>query len=62
MRRNKFKKIFVVILTLLLTVISCGDNKTQSSDNLNWTTDLGKAIELAKTEHKAVLVNFTGSD
>ncbi len=47
---------------LLLTVISCGDNKTQSSDDLNWTTDLGKAIELAKTEHKAVLVNFTGSD
>ena len=56
------KKLFVVILTLLLTVISCGDNKTQSSDDLNWTTDLGKAIELAKTEHKAVLVNFTGSD
>jgi len=56
------KKIFVVILTLLLTIISCGDNKTQSSDDLNWTTDLGKAIELAKTEHKAVLVNFTGSD
>ncbi len=56
------KKIFVVILTLLLTVISCGDNKTKSLDDLNWTTDLGKAIELAKTEHKTILVNFTGSD
>ncbi len=56
------KKIFVVILALLLTAISCGDNKTKSSDDLNWTTDLGKAIELAKNEHKAVLVNFTGSD
>ena len=40
--------------------ISCGSKQT--SDELNWTTDLGKAIELAKKEHKAILVNFTGSD
>lgn len=56
------KKISLIIFTLLLTVISCSDNKTQTSGDLNWTTNLGKAIELAKTEHKAVLVNFTGSD
>lgn len=40
--------------------VSCGNK--HSSDELSWNTDLGKAIELAKTEHKAVLVNFTGSD
>ena len=43
-------------------MLACSDNKTQTSDDLNWTTDLGKAIETAKVENKAVLVNFTGSD
>jgi protein disulfide-isomerase len=55
------KKITLVLLTLLFFVIACG-NKTQTSDDLAWTTDLGKAIETAKEENKAVLVNFTGSD
>jgi protein disulfide-isomerase len=59
---NILKLTTSIILTLLLFVFACNDNKTQTSDNLNWTTDLGKAIEKAKTEHKAVLVNFTGSD
>lgn len=27
-----------------------------------WMTDLGKAVEKAKTENKSVLVEFTGSD
>jgi len=56
------KKITLILFTLLFSVIACSDNKTQTSDDLIWTTDLGKAIETAKTENKAVLVNFTGSD
>jgi len=56
------KKITLVLFTLLFFAIACGNNKTQTSDNLNWTTDLEKAIEKAKAENKAVLVNFTGSD
>ena len=53
------KAIFLLsLITVMFT--SCGNNQT--SDELNWTTDLGKAIEKAKEENKAVLVNFTGSD
>ena len=56
------KKVTLFLFTLLFFVLACSDNKTQTSDDLNWTTDLGKAIETAKVENKAVLVNFTGSD
>jgi protein disulfide-isomerase len=59
---KNLKRATSILLTLLFFLIACTDNKTQTSDDLNWTTDLGKAIEKAKTEHKAVLVNFTGSD
>lgn len=52
----------LLILTLLLITISCGENKTQTPGELNWTTDLSKAIEKGMSENKAVLVNFTGSD
>jgi len=55
------KKITLVWFILLFFVIACG-NKTQTSDELNWTANLEKAIETAKAENKAVLVNFTGSD
>ena len=55
------KKITLVLFTLLFIVIACG-NKTQTSDELNWTANLEKAIKTAKAENKAVLVNFTGSD
>lgn len=56
------KNVILILFTLLFFVLACSDNKTQTSDDLNWTTDLGKAIETAKVENKAVLVNFTGSD
>ena len=56
------KKKTLLALTLLLIAIACGENKTQTSGGLIWKTDLGKAIEQGKAEHKAVLVNFTGSD
>lgn len=56
------KKKTLFALILLLIAIACGENKTQTSGGLNWKTDLAKAIEQGKSEHKAVLVNFTGSD
>jgi protein disulfide-isomerase len=49
---------FFVLFIFLFT--SC--NNGQSSDGLDWQTNLEKAITVAKTEHKAVLVDFTGSD
>lgn len=55
-------KISVLILAaLLLFNIGCAEDRASTS-NLNWTTNLEQAIELAKKENKAVLVNFTGSD
>ena len=54
------KRLMILSSLIALMFISCGSKQT--SDELNWTTDLGKAITLARQEHKAVLVNFTGSD
>ena len=55
-------KINVLILAVfLLFNFGCAEEKA-STKNLNWTTNLEQAIELAKKENKAVLVNFTGSD
>lgn len=39
--------------------MSCGNG---GEDNLNWQTNLETALQKAKLENKAVLVNFTGSD
>jgi len=39
-----------------------GCNKSGTSDNLTWEDNLETALQKAKTENKAVLVNFTGSD
>ena len=50
------KKLTLALFTIIFFLLACSDNKTQTSDNLNWTTDLGKAIETAKAENKAVLV------
>jgi protein disulfide-isomerase len=46
----------------VLTVILSGCGKSNSSDNLTWEESLETALQKAKTENKAVLVNFTGSD
>jgi protein disulfide-isomerase len=55
-------KISVLILAaFMLFNFGCAEDKSSTS-NLNWTTNLEQAIELAKKENKAVLVNFTGSD
>ncbi len=54
------KKIFLTML--LLTAILVGCSKSSANDNLNWEENLETALQKAKTENKAVLVNFTGSD
>ena len=54
------KKIFLSAVLLTAILIGCG--KSGTSDNLTWETNLETALQKAKTENKAVLVNFTGSD
>jgi protein disulfide-isomerase len=54
------KKIF--LSAILLTIILTGCGKSGSSDNLQWEENLETALQKAKAENKAVLVNFTGSD
>jgi thioredoxin-related protein len=54
------KKISVLFVLFILFFTGC--NNGQSSDSLDWKTNLEQAIAEAKEEHKAVLVNFTGSD
>ena len=52
----------VILSLFVLTAILIGCSKGSSSDNLNWEENLETALQKAKTENKAVLVNFTGSD
>lgn len=54
------KKIFLTAVLLTAVVIGC--SKGGSNDNLNWEENLETALQKAKAENKAVLVNFTGSD
>lgn len=54
------KKIFLSAVLLTAVVIGC--SKGGSNDNLNWEENLETALQKAKAENKAVLVNFTGSD
>ena len=49
-------------LFVLFILLFTGCNNGQSSNNLDWKTNLEQAVEQAKKENKAVLVNFTGSD
>ena len=54
------KKIFLT--AVLLTAVVIGFIKGGSNYNLNWEENLETALQKAKAENKAVLVNFTGSD
>lgn len=54
-------KKFIVSLTLLVAVL-LGCSKSGAKDNLTWESNLETAMQKAKQENKAVLVNFTGSD
>jgi protein disulfide-isomerase len=56
------KQISALLLLFIFLFTSCNNGQSASSDGLNWENNLEKAIEQAKKENKAVLVNFTGSD
>lgn len=47
---------------VLFIVLFTACNNGQTSDSLNWQSNLEEAVAQAKKENKAVLVNFTGSD
>ncbi len=52
----------IILSAVLLTAFLLGCSKSAADDGLNWESNLETAIQKAKTENKAVLVNFTGSD
>ena len=56
------KQISALLLLFILLFTSCNNGQSSSAGNLNWNDNLEKAVEQAKKENKAVLVNFTGSD
>ena len=51
-----------ILSAALLTVILLGCSKAGAKDGLSWEENLETALQKAKAENKAVLVNFTGSD
>jgi len=55
------KQISSLFLLFVLLFTGC-NNGQASSDNLDWKSNLEEAVQIAKKENKAVLVNFTGSD
>jgi thioredoxin-related protein len=56
------KQISAFLLLFIFLFTSCNNGQSASTDGLNWENNLEQAIEQAKKENKAVLVNFTGSD
>lgn len=54
------KRAYFLLFLLTAILIACGKGGT--SDNLDWQDKLETALQKAKAENKAVLVNFTGSD
>ncbi len=60
MKGNILKKSFSLLLILFVSFIGC--NKITTNDNLTWEENLETALQKAKQQNKAVLVNFTGSD
>ncbi len=56
------KQISALFVLFIFLFTSCNNGQSAPSGNLNWNSNLEKAIQQAKKENKAVLVNFTGSD
>ena len=54
------KKIILSVVVLMSVLFGC--SKGSSSDSLKWEDNFETALQKAKSENKAVLVNFTGSD
>lgn len=59
-KENNLKSTIILLFVLTIILIGCG--KSGNGDNLNWEDNLESALQKAKSENKAVLVNFTGSD
>lgn len=55
MRRN-------ILVVAILVALLIGCSKSGATDSLKWQDNFEKALQQAKKENKAVLVNFTGSD
>jgi len=60
----KQKLFFAAIITIGLIALKVFTSQSiaEGSVKSNWLTDYKKALETARTEKKAVLVDFTGSD
>ena len=54
------KRLILTSFLSVLFIIGCSTDSV--GDNLEWETNLEKAIKKAKQENKTILVNFTGSD
>lgn len=54
------RKNFLAIFILAAIFIGC--SSSGAADNLKWQDNLEKALQQARRENKAVLVDFTGSD
>jgi len=50
------------MIRTLLSLLACLAIVGGTASDLTWLTNLDKAQERAKTDKKAVLINFTGSD
>lgn len=49
---------FAGLIVLLVTLTSCNAAPTATTGQIQWQTDLQAAMAQAKTEHKAVIVDF----
>ena len=56
------KQISTLFILFIFLFTACNNGQSASVDGLNWEDNLETAIQQAKKENKAVLVNFTGSD
>jgi protein disulfide-isomerase len=59
-KEKMLKTVSSIFVLFILLFTAC--NNGQTSDSLNWQSNLEEAVAQAKKENKAVLVNFTGSD
>ena len=56
------KQISALFVLFMFLFTACNNGQSASKDELTWENNLEQAIDQAKKEKKAVLVNFTGSD
>ncbi|GAB4288969.1 MAG: hypothetical protein Kow0098_06610 [Ignavibacteriaceae bacterium] len=54
------RKLIFAALLIVFAVSGCGNSS--ATDSLDWYDRLEDAVEVAKSENKNILINFTGSD